>query len=262
MTYLLGTFFFLLGLSVGSFLNVVINRHNTGKTLLGRSFCAVCERTLSALELVPVLSFLAQKGRCRSCETKISHQYILVELLTGIVFFLIYITLADAFLFTSLIASLQYIFYAIVFSLLVVILVYDIKHTIIPNKFSYSFAAISFVYTLIIDFSLLGILAGPLLFFPFWALWYFSEGKWMGLGDGKLALGIGWFLGLFQGITALMIAFWIGAIVSIVLLLITRLAERNKAFTMKSEIPFAPFLILGVLVTFFLGIDFSNLLLI
>lgn len=261
MIYLLGTFFFILGAIIGSFLNVVINRHNTGKGIMGRSFCAICDRTLKWFELVPVLSFLAIKARCRTCETKISHQYIVVELFTGALFLLLYLNLADVFVFDPITASIQYLFYGIVVSLLVVILVYDIKHTIIPDLFSYSFAAIALAYLIIVNPNMLDFLAGPLLFLPFWALWYFSKGTWMGLGDGKLALGIGWFLGLTAGISAIMIAFWVGAIVSVALLLITRLAERHKGFTMKSEIPFAPFLIFGVLMTFFMNIDLFNLLL-
>jgi len=77
----------------------------------------------------------------------------------------------------------------------------------------------------------------------------------MGLGDAKLALGVGWFLGMVYGISAIVLAFWIGAIVSIVLILFQRLKISSRKFTMKSEIPFAPFIIFGLLIEFFLQFD-------
>jgi prepilin signal peptidase PulO-like enzyme (type II secretory pathway) len=104
----------------------------------------------------------------------------------------------------------------------------------------------------IIDF-----LAGPLLALPFALVWYFSKGEWMGLGDAKLALGIGWFLGLAGGISALCIGFWAGAVISVGLLLIQRhMKKRNRnRLSLKSEVPFAPFLIIGLLVVYFFPMD-------
>jgi len=146
--------------------------------------------------------------------------------------------------------------------LLVIILIYDIRHKIIPDTFVYTFIALPFSITSFILFvnittqqivtlqMLLPFLAGPILFLPFFLLSFLSRGAWMGYGDGKLALGIGWFLGLHGGFTAILLAFWIGAIVGVLLLLF----GRSKKFTMKSAIPFAPFLILGFMVVFFFDI--------
>ena len=81
----------------------------------------------------------------------------------------------------------------------------------------------------------------------------------MGLGDAKLALGMGWFLGLVSGVSAVILGFWIGAAISLILLLLQKLNLTGKNLTIKSEIPFAPFLILGLLAVFFFGFDVIGL---
>jgi prepilin signal peptidase PulO-like enzyme (type II secretory pathway) len=158
-------------------------------------------------------------------------------------------------------------------SVLVIILVYDMRHKIIPNVFAYTFALIAFVHMffgasahgglgfVVPALSTIG--AGPLLAFPFYLVWLLSRGKWMGLGDAKLALGMGWFLGLTAGASAIMLAFWVGAVVSIAILLLAELLKgarthnflglkfRLSVLNMKSEIPFAPFLIIGLLIVYF-----------
>ena len=86
MTTILALIFFIFGLIIGSFLNVVIARFNSSKSLGGRSACMSCESTLKWYDLVPLFSFLALKGRCRTCKTRISFMYPAVEFLTGIIF--------------------------------------------------------------------------------------------------------------------------------------------------------------------------------
>jgi prepilin signal peptidase PulO-like enzyme (type II secretory pathway) len=102
--------------------------------------------------------------------------------------------------------------------------------------------------------SLWNILAGPVLALPFATLWLVSGGKWMGLGDAKLALPMGWILGIALGFSAIIIAFWIGAAVGIILILSEKITRRGN-LSMKSEIPFAPFLILGLTIVYFTGIN-------
>ena len=86
--------------------------------------------------------------------------------------------------------------------------------------------------------------------------WFLSRGRWMGLGDAKVLLGAGFLLGPALGISALVYAFWIGAIVSLFLL-----STRGKEFTMKSEIPFGPFIVLGMAIAYFLNLDLFSFLL-
>jgi len=250
--YLFFTFVF--GTIVGSFLNVLILRLNTSKPIAnGRSQCFKCGKTLSWHELIPIFSFLMQGGRCRGCSTRISWQYISIEILTGLIFTAIYYQFGLSYMALA---------YAFIASLLIAISVYDIRHTIIPDQLVYLFIISSLVLNLFVysSFSVgklltYDFLAGPLFFAFFASLWVISQGRWMGFGDAKLVLGIGWFLGLTQGFIALLIAFWSGAIVGIVLLLL-----KKGSFTMKYEIPFAPFLIVGTALAFFFNIDIWNLL--
>ncbi len=180
MDTLLGILVFLFGTIVGSFLNVVILRYNTGKGTGGRSGCFSCGATLKWYELVPILSWLALRGRCSSCGSKISAQYPLVEAGTGLLFFLSYQKIASL-PFQE--ASLSLLFFAAVWSLLTVIFVYDLRHKIIPDGPVYFFAALSLGMLIFREGNallslpgLLDLLAGPLFFLPFFLLWYFQEG--------------------------------------------------------------------------------------
>jgi leader peptidase (prepilin peptidase)/N-methyltransferase len=258
--YLLVGFF---GAIIGSFLNVVIFRYHSGATFLGRSMCFSCGKTLRWHDLVPVFSFFALAGKCRFCRSKISWQYAAVESITGILFMLFFWKMGgSAALAVSFLYFAHLIFLFTLGSLLVVIGGYDIKHKIIPDVFAYSFAALALLKLIFLpqfvpiswDF-----FAGPILAFPFALLWYFSRGRWMGLGDAKIALGIGWFLGLSAGLTAVVLSFWIGAIFGLALIAIGKFTQSTffasvfrQRITMKSEIPFAPFLIIGLLLTFFI----------
>lgn len=260
MNILIFVFIFLLGTIIGSFLNVVIFRFNTGKTIVkGRSICMTCGKNLRWYELIPVISYIFQLGKCRRCAEKISHQYPLVELATGIIFALIAYHFLPILSFEPISYLLLVIFFVFIFSILIVISVYDIRHKIIPDKLVYAFAFISLL-SIFINHTGMGhlfvlpsldyIIAGPILALPFAFLWFVSKGKWMGLGDAKLMLGIGFMLGLSLGLASIILAFWIGAVVSLLIMFFT-----NKKMTMKTEIPFAPFLIVSSLIVFLFSID-------
>lgn len=213
---------FIFGMIIGSFLNVVIYRFNTGRGLGGRSMCFSCNRTLNPTELVPFFSFVFQKGRCAKCKTKLSWQYPAVELLTGFLFALSFVRV---FSMTPYGFIFNVPFVWIVMSLLVVIIVYDLRHKIIPDQFSYFFAVLTFFRIFVsldgnnIIFPSTAVLfAGPLLALPFYLIWMVSKGRWMGLGDAKLSLGLGWFLAVYaptfspiiSNISVFLYSFWIG----------------------------------------------------
>jgi leader peptidase (prepilin peptidase)/N-methyltransferase len=153
--------------------------------------------------------------------------------------------------------------YVFIFSLLMVISVYDIRHKIIPDKLVYMYAFVSFV-SVFINQSGIGplwmhptpsaLIAGPLFALPFALLWLIGRGKWMGLGDAKLILGIGWMLGPLAALAAITISFWIGAVVSLMIMFFSR-----KKINMKTEIPFAPFLIISTLIVFLSNLDIFSL---
>lgn len=276
MFYFLATLFFLFGAIIGSFLNVVSLRYNTGiSPFKGRSFCFSCGKKLGFFELIPIVSFIFQKGKCGGCESKISFQYILVEIITGFLFFIIFYNLHPFFFSEPLLFLSLFIFQAVIWSILIVILIYDLKHKIIPDGLVFTFIIISFLAVLISgflngfsDFVFIShILAGILIPLPFFLLWFISQGRWIGFGDVKLAIGIGFLLGIIDGIYSILLAFWIGAIIGLLIILfshinklgIFRLSLGLKNITIKSEIPFAPFLILGIFIALFWEIDFLDL---
>jgi leader peptidase (prepilin peptidase)/N-methyltransferase len=272
MDLLFFVFIFILGTIIGSFLNVVIYRFNTGmKITKGRSICMTCNNKLRWYELIPLFSFLIQSGKCRRCASKISHQYPLVEFITGLFFFLLAYKFLPVINFSILVYLFLLIISIYVFSILIVISFYDLRHKIIPDQLVLIFIIISFL-SIFIDFSftnslfilptLSSFISGPLLALPFVLIWLFSNGRLMGLGDGKLIIGIGWFLGLSQGLLAVFLSFWLGTIVSLFLILLSKniFNKNTKKINFKTEIPFAPFLIISTFVTFLLEIEVSSLI--
>lgn len=260
MISFLSLVFLLLGLIVGSFLNVVIYRFNTHKTFGGRSVCLSCRNQICWYDLVPVFSFCFLSGKCRHCQSKISWQYPAVELLTGIVFLLLFSKFEYVFWVDPLIFAYTYGFFASLFSVLIVITVYDLKHKIIPDALSIVFGTLALMSVFIFTNFMFDIhiptlyeFAGLLIALPFAFFFFVSGGRWMGFGDAKLAIGIGLLLGLAKGLSAVALAFWIGALVGVVLIILGKV----KGF--KAEIPFAPFLALGTFLAFLLEFNFFNL---
>jgi len=245
---------FVLGTIIGSFLNVVIYRHNTGKGFGGRSACMSCAKTLGWCELIPIISFLIQKGRCLKCRNKISPQYPIVEFLTGIVFVLIFQVMPHSLVLDFI----KIIYYWVIFSILIMISVYDIRHKIIPDKPVYTFVLLAVLAPILSNgFSLQifsNIIAGLALALPFALLWLFSRGTLMGLGDAKIVLGLGIMFGLSAGLSVVLLAFWIGALFSIILLALSR-----GGITMKSEIPFGPFLVLSAFIALISNFDLGSI---
>ncbi len=234
------------GLIVGSFLNVVIYRYQTGYTVLGRSGCLLCGQTLRWFELIPVLSFVLQRGRCRTCGGRISPQYPLVELLTGLIFL-------GSFYRAGFTPTPALLIDWLIFCLLVIITIYDWRHKIIPDHLVYGFIAVALLASVVWREAPTALLVGLALGAFFALLWLVSRGRWLGLGDAKLALGIGLFLGWPAALSAVTLGFWSGALVGLALLAL-------KSYNLKSEVPFAPFLVFGVLLVYLFQIDVFTIL--
>lgn len=252
---------FIFGTIIGSFLNVVVLRYNTGVSFVtGKSKCFSCSKDLHWYELIPLFSFLMLRGKCLKCNSKISYQYPIVEFITGMIFVGMFIK----FGLTPILPL-----YLLVSSLLIVIAVYDFKHMIIPDTMVIIFAILSFMVLymtnslssfLSISNISLDLFAGPILFAFFAFFWLVSGGKWMGFGDAKLAIGVGFLLGLSGGIFAIMLSFWIGAIVSLSLILLQKIKIAKFKLSFKSEIPFAPFIILSVFIQIFTSWNIQTLI--
>ncbi len=247
---------FIIGLTIGSFLNCVIYRLEKGESFLsGRSYCPNCRHILTWQDLMPVLSFLILKGKCRYCQKPISWQYPLVELGTGILFVLVFGILNLGFVsdFGFRISDFFTLTYHLLITCsLIVIFVYDLKHYIIPDKIIYPAIIIAgifnFQFSIFNEFSILkfSILSasGAAAFFLLIVL--ISQGKWMGIGDIKLAFFMGLLLGFPNILVALFLSFFIGAIIGTALILFGKK-------TLKSEIPFGPFLVTGIFIAMFWG---------
>lgn len=255
MIFTLTIIFFILGLVIGSFLNVVILRLNTERSFGGRSGCMSCQKKLSWYELIPVFSYLGLLGRCSGCKSKISSQYPLVEFVSGLIFAGLFIKFQDIFLVNTITFAVVYSYYAAIFALLMIISIYDLKHKIIPDVLSLFLGVLGFIGLFLFNTdgyvvfyphipSFLDFASGLLIAAPFVLFWFVSSGKWMGLGDAKLALGLGWILGLSKAISAIVLAFWSGALIGIFLIFF------SKKYGMKSEIPFAPYLVFGAILVF------------
>ncbi len=255
--YLLASF--VLGTIIGSFANVFVLRYGTGRSLNGRSSCGSCGKKLSWYELIPVVSWLIQWGRCRSCESRISPQYLIVELLFGAVFALCAWFLFGPSAIITLPAFIQLVYLWTVSFLLIALSIYDIRHMIIPDGMLIVLGAAVLAWQVgglwgTWHALFMTLVAGPLVALPFFTLWLISKGQWMGLGDIKLALVMGWMLGLLGGFSALIFGVWAGALASLAIIGITRLVSHRTGLTMKSEIPFGPFLVFGALLVLLTGV--------
>ena len=239
---------------------MVIYRYQTGYTMRGRSQCLICGKTLAWYELIPLASFIIQGGKCHTCRARISWQYPLVELATALGFWGIYRNIL--FIHNG---KWLLILDAVIWSLLIAITVYDLRHKIIPDEWVYAFIAFTMIRLVAsgADWQW-GFIAGVILFGFFGGLWLISRGKWMGFGDAKLALGVGFFLGFEPSLSAMMLAFWSGALVGLGLMAFeywrsSKLhrgrpeseAGETKRVGFGREIPFAPFLTLGVALVYF-----------
>jgi leader peptidase (prepilin peptidase)/N-methyltransferase len=249
---------FCFGVIIGSFLNVYIYRFHTGKSLSGSSHCLSCGRSLAWYDLFPLLSYLGLRGRCRKCGCKIPVRYFVVELATGVLFAATLLLTLE--LFTMLI-------FWFVFSLMVVITVYDYYHFIIPDSLTFALLG-GAVGLLASDWYFAGVAVSDIVltagasllgsaFFLF--LWVVSKGAWLGFGDVKLAIPLGLLVGSAQVFSFVVLSFWIGAGISVSILALAWLLERGKrhlqlpalGLTMKSAVPFAPFMIASSLVIIF-----------
>ena len=236
---------FVLGLAVGSFLNVLIDRLPKDKSIIkGRSYCDHCKKPLRWYDLIPLLSFLILKGKCRNCHFSISFYYPMVELVTGVVFVLTFDHLRGGSL--DIVALAYYLF---ILSSLIVIFFTDLKYGIIPDKIVYPAILTVSIYTIFnFQFSIFNYFLSALGAFLFFLILYLvTKGRGMGFGDVKLVFILGLFLGFPKAVVAFYIAFLTGAIFGCILIV----WGKKKFF--GGTIPFGPYLVLGTFISLFWG---------
>lgn len=227
---------FIIGASIGSFLNVLIDRLPNGKPITGRSRCDHCEKKLSLMDLIPILSFVFLRGRSRCCKKKLSWQYPLVEALTGLFFVFVYFqgqNLLDSVLIMGIMSCLIVIFFS------------DLKYHLISDYILIAFGVFTAIFQLQHFFQYPFFLFSSIIVaLPIFLIYYISHERAMGLGDVYLSVIIGFLLGWKEGFLALYIAFITGAIFGLTLIIL----KKKK---IKSRIPFGPFLVIGTVMMLF-----------
>ena len=262
-------YIFILGSIIGSFLNVVIFRLETGDEIVNdRSKCLSCNHQLGWNDLIPVFSFLFLRGKCRYCGKKISFQYPVIEIITGLLFVLV----SYHFVFVlSISLLLKWLFLFYILSVFIVVFFYDLKHFIIPDKVIFPAIIVALIYGFISDFILndyigfdsillpsgfdsqffSAIFAAFVGFLFLLSILLLTKGKGMGGGDVKLAFLMGLILGWPLLIVAMFFSFVIGAIYGVLLIML----GRKK---MDSMVPFGPFLVIGTILGLFWGSEIIN----
>lgn len=245
---------FIFGNIAGSFLNVVILRLPRDEKLTGRSHCFNCRHNLQVLDLVPLFSYLFLLGKCRYCGRKISPRYFIIEFLTGLLFALCFWLVNPASVAGLILLLKDFIFIAAMLAVFMV----DLEHFLILDSVIFPIGVIILILNLVLDFLghnflfsphsnfLGGLIAAAGAALPFFLIWYFSQGRWMGFGDVKLALFLGLALGWPQVFVSLMLGVISGGLISAGLLIFT-----NN--TLKSRLPFGTFLSFGALISLFYG---------
>jgi len=276
-----------IGVAFGSFINVLSLRYRpergvfTRASIGGRSRCDGCKRTLKWYELIPLLSFFVQKGRCKNCNKELTFQYPIIELFSGIIVLGVPIFLNNFFsvsqtLFSNFLLSGWYYgiisLWVIVFLTFLLISLIDMKHFIIPDELSGFIGMCGIIIIIIVSFhindlpqfSTSFVKNYSLLFSPFQNIFVnhimgavisgafflilniLTKGRGMGFGDVKLAFVIGLLFGWADSILIILLSFIVGGLWGLYLIF----SKRKK---MKDRVPFGPFLILGCLIVFLFG---------
>ncbi len=235
---------FILGLIVGSFSNVCIYRIPRNESIVyPASHCPKCRSNISPKDNIPILSFILLKGRCRNCKSKISLQYPIVELLTGLIYLIIYLIFG---------LSIQTLIYIILSSALIIIAFIDLNEQIVPDVISLPGIVVGFIISFFVPYilfinSALGVLVGGgiILIIGLAGSVIFKK-EAIGGGDVKLAAMIGAFLGWRYIIISLFLGFFLGAVAGIILIM-------SKIKSREDVIPFGPFIVLGSFITLLWG---------
>jgi leader peptidase (prepilin peptidase) / N-methyltransferase len=233
------------GAVVGSFLNVVIHRLPRGESLVHpRSRCPGCGKQIASYDNVPIVSWLALRGRCRHCGEPISPRYPVVELLTALTFAAVVLVRGFD---DDLILELPFV------AALIALAGIDLDHKLLPNKIVYPLAAYGVIATLLVDRDdLVENLVSGAGAFAFLLAAVIAYPRGMGMGDVKLAGAMGLYLGA-AVIPALLVAFLSGSVVGIAIL------AREGAAARKKAIPFGVFLALGGIVGVLAGPELIDL---
>ncbi|QQG43263.1 MAG: prepilin peptidase [Candidatus Daviesbacteria bacterium] len=248
---------FIVGAVLGSFIKTLTDRILRQDSLGGRSRCPHCSHPLAALDLIPLLSFIFLQGRCRHCHKNIGLEYLLVEVVMGVLIAYLFIQYVPQTMDLSTagggwISSFQLLFKIFLISVLVALALADLKKMLIPDRIVLPAILISTVYLLIlagsIDIQLLipNFLSAFVIWLFFMAIILVTGGKGMGGGDAKLGVLIGLSVGFPLSLLSIMLSFFLGAGVALILV-----ALRKRRF--GQTLPFGPFMVSSTIISLFWG---------
>ena len=238
-----------MGACLGSFANVCIYRlPKTKQIISGRSFCPKCKKKINWYDNLPIISFLFLSGKCRKCKKVIPLRYLIVELITGISFLLIYLNFENLYTIT---------FLSILSLILIMIFFIDLENFIIPDSLNFIIMGLALLKNFLPNFntSLIheinqSIIGGMVGYLSIWLIIYlyktFKKIDGMGFGDAKLMAGIGLLFG-WQSIPFIL---FVSSILGLIFV-VPSLIKKQK--TMRTEIPFGPFIIAACLIYFAQG---------
>jgi leader peptidase (prepilin peptidase)/N-methyltransferase len=258
LIFLYSFLIFSLGACLGSFANVCIYRLPKNKQIIsGRSFCPKCKKKINWFDNLPLISFILLNRKCRNCKKVISERYFIVELITGILFFLIYLNFENLY---------TIIFLSILSLILIIIFFIDLENFIIPDILNFTIMGLALFKNFLPNFntSLIheinqSIIGGMVGYISIWLIIYlyktFKKIDGMGFGDAKLMAGIGFLFG-WQSIPFVL---FVSSILGLIFV-IPSLIKKQK--NMRTEIPFGPFIILACLIYFAYGSLIYDLILV
>ena len=238
-----------MGACLGSFANVCIYRlPKTKQIISGRSFCPKCKKKINWYDNLPIISFLFLSGKCRKCKKVIPLRYLIVELITGISFLLIYLNFENLYTIT---------FLSILSLILIMIFFIDLENFIIPDSLNFIIMGLALLKNFLPNFdtSLIheinqSIIGGMVGYLSIWLIIYlyktFKKIDGMGFGDAKLMAGIG----LLFGWQSIPFIIFVASILGLIFV-VPSLIKKQK--TMRTEIPFGPFIIVACLIYFAQG---------
>ena len=229
MFYFILFLIFIFGAIIGSFLNCLIWRLHEKKTILGRSMCLRCRKQIAWHDNIPILSFIILQGKCRHCEKRISQQYPAVEIITGVLFVAAIISdlklaIGDGELIIAQITNYKLLITIIrdwfIISIMIIIFIYDLRWYLILDAVTLPACAVVFIFNLLLGFNWQNLLISGIIGSSFFLLQFIiSRGKWIGGGDIRLGLLMGFALGWPMILTALYVAYISGSINGIYLLI-------------------------------------------
>jgi len=236
---LYGIYFFVVGTIMGSFLNVVATRIPQGKSIIKpRSHCEECNHLLRWYDLVPIISFIINRGRCHYCHKKIGISYLLVEVLTGILYLISYLYFGFTY---------NFIISLVISSVLITIVISDFKYLYIldePLIIGSILVFITYLFLESVSLAIEQLLSGVLLFLFMYGIKILGDiiFKRESLGGGDIKLSF--FIGLVLGYKVSFVCLVVGSLLALPMAFYSVLKKRNR------EIPFGPFLIMATFICF------------